>query len=118
MPSAGRWVANFSGRCTPPPPAGGKYIVTSRTFMRSRAMVERVARVLVAEPPVIRLPVEAAPVDDEPVRAVTIEDRHVPRPEEAVDGEPAPIWRVGRGVGDMRRRRGGDVHRCESRDAV
>ena len=24
MPSAGRCVANFSGRCTPPPPAGGK----------------------------------------------------------------------------------------------
>ncbi|NUR76443.1 MAG: L-2-hydroxyglutarate oxidase [Thermoleophilia bacterium] len=32
MPSSGRWVANFSGRWTPPPPAGGKYIVTSRTF--------------------------------------------------------------------------------------
>ena len=24
IPSSGRWVANFSGRCTPPPPAGGK----------------------------------------------------------------------------------------------
>ena len=28
----GRCVANLSGRCTPPPPAGGKYSVTSRTF--------------------------------------------------------------------------------------
>ena len=34
IPSAGRCVANLSGRCTPPPPAGGKYTVTSRTFTR------------------------------------------------------------------------------------
>ena len=32
MPSAGRYCASFSERCTPPPPAGGKYIVTSSTF--------------------------------------------------------------------------------------
>ena len=32
IPSAGRYCASFSGRCTPPPPAGGKYIVTRRTF--------------------------------------------------------------------------------------
>src|SRR5204862_6791624 len=32
IPSAGRWVANLSGRWTPPPPAGGKYIVTRRIF--------------------------------------------------------------------------------------
>src|SRR5262245_23859994 len=33
MPSAGRCVANLRGRCTPPP-AGGKYSVTRRTFKR------------------------------------------------------------------------------------
>ena len=32
IPSAGRCVANFSGRCTPPPPPGGKWSVTRRTF--------------------------------------------------------------------------------------
>lgn len=32
MPSSGRCVANLSGRCTPPPPDGGKYSVTIRTF--------------------------------------------------------------------------------------
>ena len=32
IPSAGRCVANLSGRCTPPPPAGGKYIATIRAF--------------------------------------------------------------------------------------
>src|SRR3954470_3991458 len=32
IPSPGRCVANLSGRCTPPPPAGGKYRGTRRTF--------------------------------------------------------------------------------------
>ncbi len=32
IPSAGRYCASLSGRCTPPPPAGGKNIVTSSTF--------------------------------------------------------------------------------------
>jgi hypothetical protein len=32
IPSAGRCVANFNGRCTPPPPAGGKYSVTIKIF--------------------------------------------------------------------------------------
>ena len=32
IPSAGRCVANLSGRWTPPPPPGGKWRVTSRTF--------------------------------------------------------------------------------------
>ena len=31
-PSAGRYCASLSERCTPPPPAGGKYIVTRSTF--------------------------------------------------------------------------------------
>jgi hypothetical protein len=31
-PRAGRCVANLSGRWTPPPPPGGKWRVTSRTF--------------------------------------------------------------------------------------
>ena len=32
IPGPGRCVANLSGRWTPPPPAGGKYSETSRTF--------------------------------------------------------------------------------------
>src|SRR6266566_9672032 len=32
MPSSGRCVASFSGRATPPPPAGGKYMVMSSAF--------------------------------------------------------------------------------------
>ena len=45
-PSAGRYCASLSERCTPPPPAGGKYIVTSSTFTagKGRARTPRSAR--------------------------------------------------------------------------
>ena len=44
IPSAGRCVANFSGRCTPAPPAGGQYIVTSRTFTTEPRAARRAQR--------------------------------------------------------------------------
>src|SRR4051794_22213583 len=94
IPSDGRCVANLSGRCTPPPPAGGKYSVTSRTFVTttwSRKAVERKARV-----PVYRAQgdrrVRLRTRDDEPARVVAPRDREVAA---AVEGEDilAPLVR-------------------------
>src|SRR5437764_3138644 len=41
IPSAGRCVANLSGRWTPPPPPGGKWRVTSRTFTGAPSPAQR-----------------------------------------------------------------------------
>ena len=41
IPSAGRCVANLSGRWTPPPPPGGKWRVTSRTFNGATVLAGR-----------------------------------------------------------------------------
>src|SRR5215204_6171196 len=115
-PSSGRCVASLSGRWTPPPPAGGKYIETTRTFTRLQT-VEGVRGVRPHER-LVDLEARAPAVHDQPAGAVAGGDVVVARPEELLDVAPARVRPVLVRVRDVAGRRGGGVDPRVKRDPV
>src|ERR1044072_7350636 len=130
MPRDGKWVASFSGRWTPPPPAGGEYMVIRRAFTpgcgrertgspRRRAAGQRAGGRRGAGRQVNRPAADAGLVDEQPARAVAARERDRAAVAEEAVRVVNPLCRPVRlRVRDVRGRRGVPVDRGERAELV